>query len=68
MNFGFAKYQILLNRRLGKARECECCGGVGNNPRGVRQRVIADVTERCRVGYTFTGDEALRLKLRAWGA
>jgi hypothetical protein len=68
MDFGFAKYLILLNRRLGKTCECECCGRVGNNARGVRKRVIADVTERCRVGYTFTGDEALQFDLRAWGA
>lgn len=59
MNFWFANYRILLNRRLGKARECECRGRVGNHAKGVRQRVIADVTERRRLGYTFTGDEAL---------
>jgi hypothetical protein len=68
MNFGFAKDRIRLNRRLGKACECECRGRVDNNPRGVRQRVIADVTERRRVGHTFTGDEALQFELRAWRA
>jgi hypothetical protein len=65
MNFWFAKYRIPLNRRLGKA--CECCGRVGNT-KGVRQRVIADVTERRRVGHSFTGDEALQFELRAWCA
>lgn len=67
MNFGFAKYRSVLNRRLAKWQS-ECKGRVGNNAKSVRQRAIADITERCRVGYTFTGDEALQFELRAWDA